>query len=155
LPRKAIKCRLVAPDIAIGEDQFDRTLGLRHAVEGGGARGIDREDGGGLALLLVAFDAEVGALDAHAVAPGCWRRRSGCQGAAARSVSMRLRRAPFFGLPRPGAGRAPAGEAGLLRDGTGTGFRLRLAQARFECCEQAFGERRLHGFEQHVGELLR
>jgi hypothetical protein len=36
---------------------------------------------------------------------GSWRRRSGCQGAAARSVSMRLRRAPFLGSP----GLVPAG----------------------------------------------
>ena len=47
----------VAPGVAIGQQQLHRALGLREAVQGGGAGGIHGEDGGGFRALAEAGEA--------------------------------------------------------------------------------------------------
>ncbi len=110
---------VIAADVALGQQQFHRTLGFSQSVQRRGTGGIDDEDRRrarvpSIALHPEVFRAYFDAWRAATLAAGAAarsRRRTGCHGAAARRVSMMFSLAPRRGSPRTtpaGRPRAPS-----------------------------------------------
>ncbi len=112
----------VAPDIAIGKQQFDRALDLGQPLHRRRARSVDDEDRRRAAPLTVADNAEIVRPDLQSIATKRRRPpppRTRCQGAAARNVATRLN--PAF----PRRARARLGRASArFRDLRGAGLSL-------------------------------
>jgi hypothetical protein len=66
LAAKCDQCDLIAPDVAIGQQQLDRPLDFGKSLQCRGAGSVDDEDRRGRAALLEALDAEVFLADQNA-----------------------------------------------------------------------------------------
>ena len=142
----------VAPDIAVGEQQFDRALHLRQPLHRRRTRSVEHEDRRRSTPLTVAHDAEIFRLrNGFRRRPGCASsRRKRCHGAAARNVATETQSA------FPQRARARLGRTRALKIGSAPDFpslddfrRLERGDLRSE----HIGDGGLHGRQHEVIEI--